>query len=421
MTLVEKLGKVQDYLNGEGKEEFLDYYAAEHYTGPIMIVENDEIATLHLTKGHIDEITEGKPDQELDNYLGIGGESWVWDHLKDYYQRSIQTVNESFMGQGGWTSYGPTLLYRQFNNVLSHIARIYSYVRDNDEIYCDHPQRDPDVPLPEKLDFVRGFYEELNGVKVYVETNDGPTDKGVIIALHTAGRENRQYHDIMNILKDKVRVYAPDMPGHGKSWPLQGNKVLNEYPVYGEWIKDLTEKLGVDNPIYIGCSMAGQMVYHMAIEYPELTLAAVCIQGSADTTLNDSSNMIPFLTHPANNVGVSQRDYSDSLIGQKTSESRKDFVRWGVAMETSVLKLGDYQIAFNNDLREDLAKITCPVRIIQGTDDTLFTVEMAQESYDCLTGTEDKKLHLIEDYGHFMIVENPEVVSEILEDLVDSL
>lgn len=72
MTLVEKLGKVQDYLNGEGKEEFLDYYAAEHYTGPIMIVENDEIATLHLTKGHIDEITEGKPDQELDNYLGIG-------------------------------------------------------------------------------------------------------------------------------------------------------------------------------------------------------------------------------------------------------------------------------------------------------------------------------------------------------------
>lgn len=421
MTLVNKLETVKDYLNGEGSEEFLGYYAAEHYTGYIMLVEDDETASLKLENGKITEIFEGKPDAPEDSYIGLGGPGHVWDYFKKYYQRSMQYVNEHNADEKDWKVYGPKLMNRQYNTVLSHIGRIYSYVRDGDEIYSDHIDRDADKPLEEELDFVRGFYVNVNGTKIYVETNDGPTENGVIIAMHTAGRESRQYHDIMRILKDKYRVYAPDGPGHGKSMPLDDNKVVHDYEEYGKWMWDITQALNVDNPVYIGCSMAGQLVYHMAIEYPDAVKGVVCIQGTHSTPLADTLDMIPLLTHPANNLAYTQRDYSDSMIGRKTSSKRRDFIRWGVEIETSVLKRGDYDVAFNNDLTDQMGDITCPVRVIQGTDDTLFTVAMSESSMEVLTGTDDKELHLIDGYGHFMVVENPEVVSEIIDELMVSI
>ncbi|UUX35078.1 alpha/beta fold hydrolase [Fundicoccus culcitae] len=421
MKLIDNLEKVQDFLNGNGSEEFLGYYAAEHYTGPIMIIEDDEVATLHLTNGHIDEITVGKPDADENTYIGVGGEGRIWDHLKDNYQRSIQYINTDFADDEGWKVYGPKLLNRQFNTTLAHIARIYSYIRDNEEIYSDRPIREANQPVLDNHDYVRGFYITVNGVKIYVETNDGPTDKGVIIALHTAGRENRQYHDLMNIFKDKYRIYAPDQPGHGKSMPLQGNTVVNDYNEYGNWIWDITKALGVDRPIYVGCSMSGGIVYHMAIEHPDEVRAVVCMQGNDDTSVEDTSGMIPLLTHPANNVGVTQREFSDSMVGRKTSQDRFDFIRWGVATETSVLKRGDFDICFFFDIKDRVHEVKCPVRIIEGTDDTIYTVEMAKGTMERLTGTDDKELHVIDGYGHFIAVESPEKVAPIIEDLIESL
>jgi len=421
MTLLENLKKVQEFLNNEGSEEFKGYYAAEHYNGPIYIVEGDEEAHLVIEEGKITDVVEGKPEADEDTYIGVGGKSEAWDHMKDSYQRSIQFVNVMFAEDDEWNVYGPKLLNRQFNTTLAHVARVYSYVRDGEEIFCDRPEREENKMKTDNHDYVRGFYITVNGVKIYVETNDGPTDKGVIIALHTAGRENRQYHDLMNIFKDKYRIYAPDQPGHGKSMPLAGNVVVNDYKDYSKWIWDITKALGVDKPIYMGCSMSGGIVYQMAIEHPEDVRAVICMQGNDDTSVEDTSGMIPLLTHPANNVGVTQRDFSDSMIGRKTSQDRVDFIRWGVDMETSILKRGDFDICFFFDIKDQVHKVKCPVRIIEGTDDTIYTVEMAKGTMERLTGTDDKELHVIDGYGHFIAVESPEKVAPIVEDLIESL
>ena len=61
------------------------------------------------------------------------------------------------------------------------------------------------------------------------------------------------------------------------------------------------------------------------------------------------------------------------------------------------------------------------MRIIEGLDDVGYTIEMARDSYNLLVNCKNKKLIALEGYGHFIIVENPEKVCEVIDELVESM
>lgn len=264
---------------------------------------------------------------------------------------------------------------------------------------------------------ITGFYIQVNGIKIYCETNNGPSED-TIICLHTAGRDNRQYHEVMEILKDKYNMIAFDMPAHGKSWPLPGNNVVNNYIEYGKWIWDVITELKVEKPIIIGCSMGGNIVYHMAIEYP--VKAIVSMQG-ADYTPTVNENILELLNHPYVNPQHSHLEFSECLIGKKTSQKRRDFILWGVKSEIGITKQGDLTQYNGFDVRNKMDKITCPVMVIQGLDDMIATGEMAEATMARITNSKNVYYRPIKDYGHFIIVEKPEAVAEYLDEFMQSL
>ena len=97
---------------------------------------------------------------------------------------------------------------------------------------------------------ITGGYVNVNGIKTYYETNNGPHNpKGTIIALHTAGRETRQYHGMMEYWENKYTVIAFDLPAHGKSWPLPGNVGIKTSKDYGKFVWDFIQAMGVTDPI----------------------------------------------------------------------------------------------------------------------------------------------------------------------------
>lgn len=85
-----------------------------------------------------------------------------------------------------------------------------------------------------------------------------------VLLFHTAGADNRQWRHILNDaeLTAWYRFIAPDMPWHGKSLPPDGWQV-QEYllttDVYMQTVLAMTEALGLDRPIYAGCSMGGRI------------------------------------------------------------------------------------------------------------------------------------------------------------------
>jgi pimeloyl-ACP methyl ester carboxylesterase len=418
VIMIKRLQKVQEYLNNTGSDKFAKECYGKFLTGSITLIDGGATGTLFFRNGRVYDLKEGIPDPESGVDIGVTGSKEAWDFFPSV-RRSLTVATSTHVHDPNnkLTQVGAPLRLRQNFNPLGELCRVYSCFREGDDPAVDYV-RDPEN---EKLGFsssVRGFYNMVNGIRIFCETNDGPADKATMICCHTAGRETRQYHDMMDIFADKYRMIAFDMPGHGKSWPLPGNKSVDNNADYGKWIWDVIQALGVGNPIVIGCSMGGNIVYHMAYNYP--IRAFVSMQGSCYTP-ECFPGALHFLNHPYISVQHSHREFTECLIGTKTSKSRVDFIRWGVMSEIGTAKYNDLVLYFGFDMRDKIQDIDVPALIIQGMDDQGATNEMAEETVSKMTNCKKVKYVPIKGYGHFIIIEAPEKVCEIIDEFIQSL
>ena len=263
---------------------------------------------------------------------------------------------------------------------------------------------------------ITGGYINVDGIKTYFETNNGPKNpNGTLVCLHTAGRESRQYHAMMEIFAHKFTVVAFDMPAHGKSWPLPGNVGISNYKKYGEFVWKFIEAMGIDDPIIAGCSVGGNMVYYIAETYP--VKAMICMQGSPQILAMNTAygTTVNLLDNPYVSCQHSHWDFSESLIGTKTSQEARDFIMWGVCQECGRAKQADLYIYNNYDVTDDLDKITCPCLLIRGEDDWNVPDSYYDMAMKGMTNAERVVFKKIPGYGHFIAIEAPDVVCELIE------
>ncbi|MDP3386250.1 MAG: alpha/beta hydrolase [Eubacteriales bacterium] len=266
---------------------------------------------------------------------------------------------------------------------------------------------------------ITGGYIIVNGIKTYYETNNGPKNpRGTLVMLHTAGRESRQYHGVMETLEDKYNVIAFDMPAHGKSWPLPGNVGISDYKDYGKFIWEFIQIMKIDDPIIVGCSLAGNIVYYIAETYQ--VKAMVSMQGSPCIKAmgTEYGATVNLLDHPYVSCQHSHWDFSESLIGSKCSTEAHDFIMWGVCQESGRTKQADLAMYNNFDVTEDLKKITCPCLLIRGEDDWNVPEHYYETALEGLTNAKKVQFKKVPGYGHFIMIEAPEVISQLIDDFL---
>lgn len=266
---------------------------------------------------------------------------------------------------------------------------------------------------------ITGGYIMVRGIKTYFETNNGPANtKGTIVALHTAGRETRQYHGMMELWEDSFRMVAFDMPAHGKSWPLPGNQGISDYKEYGAFVWAFIEAMGITDPIVIGCSVGGNMVYELAANYP--VKAIVSMQGSPCVKAMGTSygTTVDLLDNPYVSCQHSHWDFTESLIGSKCPGQAHDFIMWGVCQECGRAKKADLSIYNHFDVRNELKNITCPCLLIRGEDDWNVPEHYYQEALSGLVNAERVEFKKVPGYGHFIMVEAPEVICRLIHEFL---
>ncbi|MDR3348430.1 MAG: alpha/beta hydrolase [Acidaminococcales bacterium] len=264
---------------------------------------------------------------------------------------------------------------------------------------------------------ITGHYVNIGGIKTYYETNGGPPPKS-ILCIHTAGRENRQYHGLMTILENKYRLVAPDLPAHGKSWPLAGNKAIVDIEEYSAFIWEFAETLGMRDAVIMGCSLGGNVVYKLAIDYP--VKAIISLQG-ASYTPSISEVARALMDHPHVSLQHSHIDFSDSLIGKDTADKEREFIIWGVRQEISTTKKADLTLYNGFDVRGEMGKVTCPVLVFRGEDDWIVDANSVNSTVAALTGAKKVTFRTFPGIGHFPAVERPEVVAKVVEEFMDAL
>ena len=143
------------------------------------------------------------------------------------------------------------------------------------------------------------------------------------------------------------------------------------------------------------------------------------MQGVEDTSGQSDTRTIDMLWHPQVSCQHSHLEVTECLIGERTSDERRDFIYWGVMTETGIVKQGDWLELLSFNVRDGMDKITCPVLIIQGMDDQSYMPYMTQHSQELLVNSKHVERKLAPGYGHFIPVESPETCYEFMSEFID--
>src|SRR5512135_1261958 len=103
-------------------------------------------------------------------------------------------------------------------------------------------------------------------------------EKGLapVILLHGAGGNCLFWPPGLRRLEG-LRIYAPDLPGHGKSAGIGKQSILD----YAGCLLDFMRALTISKAIFVGHSMGGAIALHLAIHHPRHTLALTLLGAGA--------------------------------------------------------------------------------------------------------------------------------------------
>ncbi|MGK6310263.1 alpha/beta fold hydrolase [Variovorax sp. DT-64] len=144
--------------------------------------------------------------------------------------------------------------------------------------------RDPFVDSDDPVGRYVRYAVDGTEYRVYYETaGTGPVP---VLLLHTAGADGRQWRHLLADpeLQKRFTLIAIDLPYHGKSMPpttvrwWEGKMVFTK-KMLEDWVVGFIDAISLDRPIFVGCSVGGQLASDLCADYPDKIRGAVGING----------------------------------------------------------------------------------------------------------------------------------------------
>lgn len=270
----------------------------------------------------------------------------------------------------------------------------------------------------------RYVHVDIDGVdhRIYFEEN-GPEDGIPLLCQHTAGCNNQEWRHVLTDedITDDFRVIAYDLPFHGKSVPPKGEDWWKEdYELtaerFAETIVGIADALELDDPVYMGSSMGGNITLELADWYPERFRALIGLECGAYSP----GFHIDWLDHPhVNTTEVNAYSCWGLMAKQSPESARRETMYLYEQGATGVFKGDLYYYSVDHDYRDKLDQVDaeeCPLYVVNGEYDYLTTPEDGRETADGIgegaTAVETAEI------GHFPMSENPELFNAYLKEIL---
>jgi pimeloyl-ACP methyl ester carboxylesterase len=272
-------------------------------------------------------------------------------------------------------------------------------------------------PAPGTREAIRGGYVWIafdgRPCRIYFEeAGAGP----VLLCLHTAGSDARQFYKLMNDvgLASQWRMVAFDLPWHGRSLPPEGAPI-------GAWeltteryvaaIEAVIAALGLERPVLLGSSMAGQICLEMALRWGERLGGVVACEASERIVGRE----VPWTRHPQVNEASFVPEWVHGLVAPQSPPERAREIWWEYSQGGFGVFWGDIRFYGREwDARERVGRIDtakCPVIMLTGEYDYSCTPEISRATAAKIPGADFEVMRGI---GHFPMAENPALFLEYL-------
>ena len=251
------------------------------------------------------------------------------------------------------------------------------------------------------------MFVNIDGLRInYTEEGNGTP----VLLLHGCGSSNVAFTGIINALKSRCRLVAPDFPGCGSSDTMNEPWTIE---TYADFVLKFMAALGLQDPIMMGHSHGGRVTLYMTakgmVSPPKIVLldaAGLIPKKSAKQKLRAKSfkAIKRALTLPI------IKNYSEPLLDKaRRHYGSADYNNAPEVLRKTLVSL------VNTDLREILPNIKCPSLLIWGENDTATPLEDAKIIEKLIP---DAGLCVIKGTGHFSFVERPFEVQAILNSFI---
>lgn len=250
----------------------------------------------------------------------------------------------------------------------------------------------------------------FDGTTIYYDVK-GEGDVNLVF-VHCWSCDRSYWDEQVDYFTDKYRIVTIDLAGHGKSDMIRADYTIANF---AKDVKAVVNKLNLDEIILIGHSMGGPVALEAALMMSDKTLGLIGIdtfndidkQPTADE-FNQIKNYFSTDFYNKTKQYITSMFYpeADSLIIEKVSEDMASAPK-KVAMSSIKSLYYYYDI-------DSFKKLEIPVRSLQGD---LFNTDTEVLENNC----EDYDIITLEGYGHFLMLENPQLFNEKLNLLIDSI
>lgn len=225
----------------------------------------------------------------------------------------------------------------------------------------------------------------------------------VFLFVHGAGLNRRFWKHQLDALGARHSVHAVTLPGHGG----EGGAGHKGVVAYAEFVHDYARKQNLPPFTLVGHSMGGLIAQEYVHRWPGEVTHLVLMGTGARIQIP------PFVLEGF------RKDLDGSLKGVRPLVFAKttpgEVVEWA---EDEIRKtpvevfLGDLEACNGFDGVPRLARISQPVLVVAGSNDNLTPAALGKTLASGIPGA---KLEVVQNAGHFMMIEQPEVVTRLLE------
>jgi pimeloyl-ACP methyl ester carboxylesterase len=271
----------------------------------------------------------------------------------------------------------------------------------------------------------RYVHVELEGQdhRIYFEE----AGRGVPMLLqHTAGSHGSQWRHLFERpeVTDHFRLIAYDLPFHGKSMPPVGPRWwASEYRLKAGFLRSvpvtLAKTLGLERPVFMGCSVGGLLALDLALHHPDVFRAVISLEGALKVE-HDIEALTGFWDPRVSNEYKAR--LMDGLMSPASPEAYRKETSQVYASGWPPAFLGDlYYYLADYDLRETARRIDTSkvgVHILSGEYDASGTAELGEAAHLAIPGSTWARMDGV---GHFPMSENPEAFLSHLLPILDRI
>lgn len=242
-----------------------------------------------------------------------------------------------------------------------------------------------------------------NEIYYHIYEDRSPGEKLPVVLLHGAGGNHLHWPSDVRRMTG-FRVYALDLPGHGKS----GGRGLQSVQAYADTVLDWMTAAGLHRAALVGHSMGSAIALALALAHPDHVSALGLLGAGARLQVNPAllENAASSTTYQTAISMVVSWSFSPEAPSQLVEQAARR-----MADTRPTVLHGDFLACDGFDLTTRVAEIGQPTLVICGEDDKMTPRRHAQYLASALP---DARLEVIPGAGHMVMLEKPQQVAGLL-------